>query len=270
MGGALMPEKRRERLQKSARRALDAAREAARRARGSAAEAQQSSGISPAKPSTPPVERFATERRTAERSEPRPVIQTTPPRPRRGQPRLNAQPPELRIPRQTVEQAPLTSDEADLVELIDRLAAVADGSGLAEIELSSGGTRVVVRSRAAVAGAQIILNSGAPAATASAAPTAAPPPAAAPAAATAAGAAVPSGTFVNAPLTGIFYAAATPGADPMIAVGQTISVGQPIGLIEAMKLFNEIKSDKAGRVVRIVAENGRLVKSKSPIIELES
>jgi acetyl-CoA carboxylase biotin carboxyl carrier protein len=267
-----MPEKRRERLQKSARRALDAAREAARRARGSAAEAQQSSGISPAKPSTPPVERFTTERRTAERSEPRPVIQTTPPRPRRGQPRLNAQPPELRIPRQTVEQAPLTSDEADLVELIDRLAAVADGSGLAEIELSSGGTRVVVRSRAAVAGAQIVLAGGAPTATASAAPTAVPtaaPSSAAPAAATAASAA-PSGVFVNAPLTGIFYAAATPGADPMVAVGQTISVGQPIGLIEAMKLFNEIKSDKAGRVVRIVAENGRLVKSKSPIIELES
>ena len=270
MDGSLMAEKRRERLQKSARRALDAAREAARRARGSAAEAQQSSGVSPAKPSTPPVERFTTDRRAAERSEPRPVIQTTPPRPRRGQQRLNAQPPELRIPRQTVEQAPLTSDEADLVELIDRLAAVADGSGLAEIELSSGGTRVVVRSRAAVAGAQIILNSGAPAATASAAPTAVPTTFAAPTGAAAAGAAAPSGVFVNAPLTGIFYAAATPGADPMIAVGQTISVGQPIGLIEAMKLFNEIKSDKAGRVVRIVAENGRLVKSKSPIIELES
>ena len=270
MGGPLMAEKRRERLQKSALRALDAAREAARRARGGSVGPQPSSGISPAKPSTPPVERFTTERRTAERSEPRPVMQTTPPRPRRGQPRLNAQPPELRIPRQTAEQAPLTSDEADLVELIDRLAAVADGSGLAEIELSSGGTRVVVRSRAAVAGAQIILNSGAPAATASAAPTAVPPSAAAPTGAAAAGAAAPSGVFVNAPLTGIFYAAATPGADPMIAVGQTISVGQPIGLIEAMKLFNEIKSDKAGRVVRIVAENGRLVKSKSPIIELES
>ena len=83
-------------------------------------------------------------------------------------------------------------------------------------------------------------------------------------------AAAPSGTYVNAPLTGIFYAAATPGAEPMVSVGQTISIGQPIGLIEAMKLFNEIKSDKAGRVVRIVAENGRLVKSKSPIIELES
>jgi len=264
MGGTLMAEKRRERLQKSALRALDAAREAARRARGGAAAPQPSSGISPAKPSTPPVERFTTERRTAERIEPRPVMQTTPPRPRRGQPRLNAQPPELRIPRQTAEQAPLTSDEADLVELIDRLAAVADGSGLAEIELSSGGTRVVVRSRAAVAGGQIVLAAGAPTS------TAAPPSSAASTAATAASAAAPSGVFVNAPLTGIFYAAATPGGDPMIAVGQTISVGQPIGLIEAMKLFNEIKSDKAGRVVRIVAENGRIVKSKSPIIELES
>ena len=266
MDGSLMAEKRRERLQKSALRALDAACEAARRARGGAAAPQPSSGISPAKPSTPPVERFATERRTAERSEPRPVMQTTPPRPRRGQQRLNAQPPELRIPRQTVEQAPLTSDEADLVELIDRLAAVADGSGLAEIELSSGGTRVVVRSRAAVAGGQIVLAAGAPTSTASAAPTTS----AAPTGATAASAATPSGVFVNAPLTGIFYSAATPGGDPMIAVGQTISVGQPIGLIEAMKLFNEIKSDKAGRVVRIVAENGRIVKSKSPIIELES
>jgi len=266
MDGSLMAEKRRERLQKSALRALDAAREAARRARGGAAAPQPSSGISPAKPSTPPVERFTTERRTAERIEPRPVMQTTPPRPRRGQPRLNAQPPELRIPRQTAEQAPLTSDEADLVELIDRLAAVADGSGLAEIELSSGGTRVVVRSRAAVAGGQIVLAAGAPTSTASAAPTIS----AAPTGATAASAATPSGVFVNAPLTGIFYSAATPGGDPMIAVGQTISVGQPIGLIEAMKLFNEIKSDKAGRVVRIVAENGRIVKSKSPIIELES
>ena len=268
-----MPERRRERLQKSARRALDAAREAARRARGSAAEAQRSVGANPSTPSTPPVERFTTERRTAERGEPRPTIQTTPPRPRRGQPRLNAAPPELRIPRQTAESTPLTSDEADLVELIDRLAAVADGSGLAEIELSSGGTRVLVRSRAAVAGAQFVLTGGAslsavaPVA-ATAAPTAAPSSSATSDAAPAA--AVPSGTFVNAPLTGIFYAAATPGADPMIAVGQTISVGQPIGLIEAMKLFNEIKSDKAGRVVRIVAENGRIVKAKAPIIELES
>jgi acetyl-CoA carboxylase biotin carboxyl carrier protein len=54
-----------------------------------------------------------------------------------------------------------------------------------------------------------------------------------------------------------------------VRVGQVVAVGQPIGLIEAMKLFNEIKADKAGRVTRIVAENGRLVKAKAPIIEIE-
>ena len=45
--------------------------------------------------------------------------------------------------------------------------------------------------------------------------------------------------------------------------------GQVIGLIEAMKLFNEIKSDLAGRVVRVLAENGQLVKAKQPLIEVE-
>jgi acetyl-CoA carboxylase biotin carboxyl carrier protein len=166
---------------------------------------------------------------------------------------------------------PLTSDQASLVELIDRLAVVADGSNLAEIELSVGETRVVVRSRASLA----------PAVAAAAAPMAAPAPVApAPARAIEGSAAPkpageapapssPAGSFVAAPLTGVFYAAPSPGAAPLVAVGQVIAAGQPIGLIEAMKLFNEIKSDKAGRVVRIVAENGRLVKAKAPIIEVE-
>jgi acetyl-CoA carboxylase biotin carboxyl carrier protein len=74
---------------------------------------------------------------------------------------------------------------------------------------------------------------------------------------------------VNAPLTGIFYAAPSPGAPALVSVGSIVAVGQPIGLIEAMKLFNEIKSDKAGRVVRIIAQDGLLVKAKSPIIEVE-
>jgi acetyl-CoA carboxylase biotin carboxyl carrier protein len=48
-----------------------------------------------------------------------------------------------------------------------------------------------------------------------------------------------------------------------------VAVGQVIGLIEAMKLFNEIKSDLAGRVVRLVAENGQLVKAKQPLVEVD-
>ena len=63
--------------------------------------------------------------------------------------------------------------------------------------------------------------------------------------------------------------APSPGATPYVAVGDHVAVGQIIGLIEAMKLFNEIKSDLAGRVVRVCAESGALVKAKQPLIEVE-
>ena len=274
-----MPERRRDQLQKRALRALEAAREAARRARGSGVGPAQGGVISPSTPSTPPIERFTTERRMAERAAPPPVMQTTPPRPRRGQMRLNAPPPELRIPGQaaTPPASPsasvsgsgsLTGEEANLVELIDRLAAVAGGSGLAEIEISVAGTRVLVRSQAAVTGSAPRTAEAPHAESAKTHPAATPASDATPE--TSAAPAPASGVFVNTPLTGIFYAAASPGADPMVKVGDTVAVGQPIGLIEAMKLFNEIKSDKAGRVARVIAENGRIVKSKTPIIELES
>jgi acetyl-CoA carboxylase biotin carboxyl carrier protein len=75
---------------------------------------------------------------------------------------------------------------------------------------------------------------------------------------------------VIAPLTGVFYGAPSPGAAPYVMVGSEVVVGQVIGLIEAMKLFNEIKSDAAGRVVRIHAADGALVRAKEPLIELES
>jgi acetyl-CoA carboxylase biotin carboxyl carrier protein len=256
-----MPEKRRVRLQKSARRALEAARDAARRARGDAPEVAPASDVTP--PSTPAIERLAPRdpSRLIESALPAAAapVQNMPPRPRKGESRSG-----VRLPA----NLPLTTDDAALIEIIDRLAVVADGSGLAEVELSAGGTRVVVRSRSAVQGSHVVVAGAAvPPSTASAAPVPLPTgtkPAAAPASA-----AAPSGLVVNAPLTGIFYAAPSPGAAPLVSVGSIVAVGQPIGLIEAMKLFNEIKSDKAGRVVRIIAQDGLLVKAKTPIIELE-
>ena len=255
-----MPEKRRVRLQKSARRALEAALDAARRARGGAPEVAPASNVTP--PSTPAIERLAPRdpSRLIESALPAAAapVQNTPPRPRKGESRSG-----VRLPA----NLPLTSDDAALIEIIDRLAVVADGSGLAEVELSARGTRVVVRSRSAVQGSHVVMAAAAPQSLASAAPVPLPigsKPAAAPASA-----AAPSGSVVNAPLTGIFYAAPSPGAAPLISVGSIVAVGQPIGLIEAMKLFNEIKSDKAGRVVRIIAQDGLLVKAKTPIIEVE-
>ncbi len=74
---------------------------------------------------------------------------------------------------------------------------------------------------------------------------------------------------MKAPLTGLFYNSPAPGSAPYLRVGGEVAVGQVIGLIEAMKLFNEIKSDVAGRVLRIAAESGALVKAKQILIEVE-
>ena len=79
----------------------------------------------------------------------------------------------------------------------------------------------------------------------------------------------PARPSVKAPLTGVWYSSPAPGSAPFVAVGREVAVGQVVGLIEAMKLFNEIKSDLAGRVVRVIPDSGALVKAKQPLIEVE-
>ena len=74
---------------------------------------------------------------------------------------------------------------------------------------------------------------------------------------------------VNAPLTGIFYRSPSPQADAFIQVGSDIAKGDVIGLIEAMKLFNEIRATAGGKVRRILIESGQLVRAQQPIVELE-
>jgi len=67
------------------------------------------------------------------------------------------------------------------------------------------------------------------------------------------------GTPVISPMSGIFYIAPSPGSPPFVKIGDTITEGQPIGLIEAMKVFNEIPSTAVGTVLEIVAEPGAIV-----------
>jgi acetyl-CoA carboxylase biotin carboxyl carrier protein len=153
--------------------------------------------------------------------------------------------------------------DLELLGLIDRLAALLDRSDLTELEVESGGTGLVLRKPSALAPITV-------ASVAASSPAAS---AMAPATADAAGGdrepITPAKPSIKAPLTGIFYASPAPGTAPYVAVGGEVAVGQIIGLIEAMKLFNEIKSDLAGRVVRVVAESGALVKAKQPLIEVE-
>jgi acetyl-CoA carboxylase biotin carboxyl carrier protein len=91
-------------------------------------------------------------------------------------------------------------------------------------------------------------------------------PAAAPVAAAAAPsaggdtvAALPAGNEITAPMVGTFYAASSPDAPAFVAVGDTISEGQTICIIEAMKVMNEIKSETSGTVTEIVAQDGEPV-----------
>jgi acetyl-CoA carboxylase biotin carboxyl carrier protein len=146
--------------------------------------------------------------------------------------------------------------EADLLALIDRLAVLLERSDLTELEVEAGATGLVLRKPMAIAATAAV-------AAASPAAEAAPPAVAAEAPA------APARPAITAPLTGIFYSSPAPGSAPYVQIGGEVAVGQVIGLIEAMKLFNEIKSDLAGRVVKVVAESGALVKARQPLIEVE-
>jgi acetyl-CoA carboxylase biotin carboxyl carrier protein len=158
---------------------------------------------------------------------------------------------------------PRDDGDRELLALIDRLAALLDRSDLTELEVESGGTGLVLRKPSALAPISVAsVAASSPAATATM-PSGSEPSTSGRESATAV---KPS---IKAPLTGIFYASPAPGTAPYVAVGGEVAVGQIIGLIEAMKLFNEIKSDLAGRVVRVVAESGTLVKAKQPLIEVE-
>ena len=165
------------------------------------------------------------------------------------------------LPDVALDPEPVVTDggDASLLALVDRLAAVLERSDLTELEVEAGGTGLVLRKPAAImaaAAGPVAAPASAPAPEAGLhAPVEAPPPAQRPS--------------VKAPLTGIFYASPSPGSPPYVQVGGEVAVGQVIGLIEAMKLFNEIKSDLAGRVVRVVAESGKLVKAKQPLVEVD-
>jgi acetyl-CoA carboxylase biotin carboxyl carrier protein len=154
--------------------------------------------------------------------------------------------------------------DESLLALIDRLAGLLERTELDELEVRVGGTGLVLRKPTALAPVAAAVVAGAAPAS-----TIASDGAAASAAPASDGAAAPQRPAVMAPLSGIWYGSPAPGSAPYISVGGEVAVGQVIGLIEAMKLFNEIKSDRAGRVVKINAENGKLVRAKQPLIEVE-
>lgn len=147
---------------------------------------------------------------------------------------------------------------AQLVTLVDRLEGLLERSSLSELEVEVGETTVILRTAAAIA-------PGIPGPR----PTT-PEDAVNEAVPSVEEAVTPRGSHaVVAPLTGVYYRSPSPGAEAYVREGGQVSAGQVIGLIEAMKLFNEIKSDVSGTVRRIAAGDGDLVKARQTLIEVD-
>ncbi|MFO1406301.1 MAG: acetyl-CoA carboxylase biotin carboxyl carrier protein [Steroidobacteraceae bacterium] len=151
------------------------------------------------------------------------------------------------------------------IRKVKKLIELLEESGVSEIEIKEGEESVRI-SRHPTGGAQIFQ-----------APMAyAPPPPAAPAAAAApppsAPAAKPAAApdhAVTAPMVGTFYSAPAPGAKAFVEIGSEVKPGDVLCIIEAMKMMNQIESDKAGRVVSVLVKNGDPVEFGQPLFVIE-
>jgi acetyl-CoA carboxylase biotin carboxyl carrier protein len=152
------------------------------------------------------------------------------------------------------------------IRKVKKLIELLEESGIAEIEITEGEESVRI-SRHSAPPAQMMMQApmgmGAmqqPHA-APAAPAAAPAAPAAPA--------LPAGHAVKSPMVGTFYRSPSPGAKVFVDVGQTVKEGEVLCIIEAMKMMNQIESDKAGVVKAILAQNGDPVEFGQPLFIIE-
>lgn len=146
---------------------------------------------------------------------------------------------------------------------IARLIALVEEGDLDEIILEEEGRKL--RIRGPRAGRQVVTQ--APTTTVVTQAPALPPPPRRPPASAAPDSAVEEGTVaLVSPMVGVFYRAGKPGDPPLIDIGQRIRIDQPIGLIEAMKIFSEIPAEQAGVVVSIPAKDGTLVQAGAPLV----
>ena len=149
------------------------------------------------------------------------------------------------------------------IRKVKKLIELLEESGIAEIEITEGEESVRI-SRYSGPPQQMMMQAAPmamPASAPAAAPAAAPSAAAAPA--------LPPGHAVKSPMVGTFYRAASPGAKAFADVGQSVKEGDVLCIIEAMKMMNQIESDKAGVVKAILANNGDPVEFGQPLFIIE-
>lgn len=150
------------------------------------------------------------------------------------------------------------------IRKIKKLIELVEESGIAELEIAEGEESVRI-SRNGTAAPAPIQYAAAPMPAPAAAPVAAEAPAAAPAAAPA----TPAGHQVLSPMVGTFYRSPSPEAKSFVEVGQTVSAGDTLCIVEAMKMMNQIEADKSGVITAILVEDGQPVEFDQPLVVIE-
>jgi acetyl-CoA carboxylase biotin carboxyl carrier protein len=146
---------------------------------------------------------------------------------------------------------------------LKKLIELVEESGIGELEITEGEEKVRISKSASSTQAYVT----APPVMQAVSPAGAEPVAAAPAPAGAES--LPEGHIVKAPMVGTFYRTSTPGANPFVEVGQAVKAGETLCIIEAMKLLNEIESDKDGIIKAVLVENGQPVEYGEPLFVIE-
>ena len=149
------------------------------------------------------------------------------------------------------------------IRKIKRLIELLEESGVNEIEIKEGEESVRINRGGPAAGAH------APAPAPQTIVQPAPQPAAAPAPEQEAAEQIPAGHAVRSPMVGTYYGAPSPGAKDFVEVGQRVKAGDTLCIIEAMKMMNQIESDKDGVVAAILVENGQPVEFDQPLFVIE-
>jgi acetyl-CoA carboxylase biotin carboxyl carrier protein len=152
------------------------------------------------------------------------------------------------------------------IRKVKKLIELLEESGIAEIEISEGEESVRISRYPAPGVSQVSL---APQPLPVGAPAGTPPPAAAAAPEAPAADPVLPGTQVEAPMVGTFYLAPSPGAKPFVEVGSTVSPGDTLCIIEAMKMMNQIEAEVAGRITSVLASNGDPVEFGQVLFTIE-
>jgi acetyl-CoA carboxylase biotin carboxyl carrier protein len=148
---------------------------------------------------------------------------------------------------------------------LKKLIDLVQESGIGEIEITEGEEKVRI-SRQVAAPPMIMASPAMQPMAMGVAPAAGAAPAAAPVAAPPA---EPKGHALKSPMVGTFYRAPSPGAPPFVEIGQSVTKGQTLCIIEAMKLLNEIESDVSGTIKAILVENGQPVEYGQPLFLIE-